>query len=198
MTQRVTVIYSPHPDDETLRLSGYASFAAARGDKLVLVAITDGGGTSLTTQWGWYSSAMMAHRRIEQSSSWTYLTNDLGEIIRLGIPDGYVSSNMATITAKVNELEALYSANSVEHYVAAHDDDAHPDHQAVVQAVRASNARVVRVSQEPGNHVGMKYLPASTGDAKDAYNAYRTIGWVSVPTLFDNLVAQGYASYITS
>lgn len=194
---RVTVIYSPHPDDETLRLSGYISYAAARGDKLILVAATDGGGTSLCQKWGWTSSNMMGHRKLEQSTAFSALTNGTGQIIRLGISDGNVRASMATITAKASELEALYAANGIEHYVAAKDNDVHDDHKAVVEAVRASDANIVRVSQEPGVKTGMRYAPADLADAKYAHGTYRLIGWVSVPTLFDALAAQNYESYIT-
>lgn len=194
--QRVTVIYAPHPDDETLRLTGYISFAAARGDKLILVAATDGGGTGLVRSWGWSAESMMAHRSIEQEMAWKRLTNGKGQVIRLNLTDGNVPAQAAAITAKANELEKMYAGN-IEHYVAARDNDAHADHRAVVQAVRDSNATIVRVSQEPGIRSGTKYIPSDKSDAIFAYNSYRTIGWPSVPTLFRNLQYQNYESYIT-
>jgi LmbE family N-acetylglucosaminyl deacetylase len=196
-TQRVTVIYAPHPDDETLRLSGYISYAASRGDKLILVAASDGGGTGLVHAWGWSPQGMEEHRRIEQENAWGALTNGKGTIIRLGLPDGNIPAYKAAITKQAQALEAQYGSANVEHYVAARDDDVHPDHRAVVQAVRDAHVRIVRVSHEPGYHGGTKYLPPNTGAAVYAYNSYRTIGWVSVPGLFNNLRNQGYASYIT-
>lgn len=194
--QRVTVIYSPHPDDETLRLSGYISFAAARGDKLILVAVTDGGGTSLVRAWGWTPEAMMGHRRLEQNIAWSALTKGRGEIIRLGLTDSGVATKSAVITAKANELQALYGP-TVEHYVAARDNDVLEDHRSVVKAVRASTAKIVRVSQEPGIHSGMRYSPPNVASAVSAHGAYRLVGWVSVPGLFRNLSAQRYESYVT-
>lgn len=38
---------SPHPDDETLRATAYVAMAVSRGDTVVLLAVTDGGGKAV-------------------------------------------------------------------------------------------------------------------------------------------------------
>lgn len=196
-----TIVYSPHPDDETLRLSAYVAFAAARGDRLVLVAVTDGGASNVATSWGWTPQMLQDHRKIEQAHAWDALTGTYGTIIRLGITDGSVPASTAKITAKARVLEALYAVlGPVEHYVAAKDNDAHADHRAVVAAVKAAGVPIVRVSSEPGTGGGTAYVPKTPADISavtKAHNAYRPIGWASVPTLFQNLKDQKFASYIS-
>lgn len=193
--QRTTIIYTPHPDDETLRLSGYASYAQARGDRLILVAVTDGGSTYLTQDWGWTPQMMMDHRIVEQTHAWSAVTKGLGQIIRLRITDGDVPNHTAQITAMAQQLDAQYGPN-VEHYVAADDSDYHPDHRATVAGVRAAGVLVIRTALDRGNHNGMVYYPSSVDDATLAYNAYHTIGWQSVPDSFKNLHDEGFSSYV--
>lgn len=197
MITRTTVVYAPHPDDEVLRLSSYISFAASRGDRLILVSVTDGGATGLVKEWGWASQMMMDHRSLEQLHAWDILTRGTGTIVNLGILDGTIPANKSIITATANSLETRYKTESIEHYVAARNDDIHPDHRAVAEAVKASSATVVRCSQEPGILVGSKYTPVRISDAIAAKNAYRAVGWESVNGLFETLESQGFASYIT-
>lgn len=188
---RTTIVYSPHPDDETLRLSGYVTFCAARGDRLILVAVTDGGSTGLIKEWGWTSPMMMAHRKLEQENAWTAASNGTGQIIRLGISDGSVSANVSVITAKAVELDKQYGPD-VEHYAACTDSDYHPDHKAVITGLRAAPVRVIRSSASPedASSGGNTYLPpAGLGEsnARLARDAYKAIGWRSVPDLFTTL-----------
>lgn len=196
-TQRVTVVYSPHPDDETLRLTGYVGTAVARGDHVILVAVTDGEATGLTRLWGFRHSQMADMRKAEQEHAWLWITKGRGTVVRLGIPDGEVTGHKAQITEVARELETVYKDRNVEHYVAAHATDASPDHRSTVAAVRDARPRVVRYSHEPGGtRAGARYLPPVAQDAKMAGNSYRLIGQVSVRRLFAAAADQGYASYI--
>ena len=148
---RTTVVYSPHPDDETLRLSAYISFAADRGDRMILVAITDGGASGVRAALGFAVPQLEAVRRAEQAASWSYLTRGKGEIIRLGLPDGGVTG--APITAVARSLEGP----GVEHYVAANAADYHRDHQATVAAVKNAGLAVVRAARPVGHTDGTLY-----------------------------------------
>lgn len=196
---QTTIVYSPHPDDETLRLSSYISFAEQRGDNLILVSVSGGGSSSIRDTFCWTSGMLIDHRVIEQKHAWSALTKGRGQIIHLNIPDGEVLASVKTITSLANDLEMKYSAaGPVEHYVAAKDDDVHSDHRAVVQGVRSSSAKIVRVSFEPGKVGGSVYKNTyNPSGTLAAYNAYRSIGHLSVPTLFQHLKNSGFSSYIT-
>lgn len=192
---RTTVIYTPHPDDETLRLTSYTLLCRERGDDLVLVAVTDGEGSAVRSRFGWTKTQLAQARRAEQAAAWSYLTGGRGEIIRLGLPDGGVYSRRGAVTAIARQMEAL--GPDVEHYVAARPDDHHTDHRAVAQAVAASGNRVVRYGQEPGLPGGTRNpLPSGTlWDARRAHGAYSEVGQTSTPALFAALEAANFQSY---
>lgn len=189
---RTTVVYSPHPDDDVLRLAAYVSFAADRGDRMILVAVTDGGASGVRTRLGFTVPQFEAVRRAEQAAAWSYLTHGEGEIIRLGLPDGGVTG--APITATARSLEGP----GVEHYVAANAADYHRDHQATVAAVKDAGVAVVRAARPVGYTGGTVYtVPADrVWDVARASAAYREVGWVSVSSSFADLASAGYVSRV--
>lgn len=200
---RTTVVYSPHPDDETLRLTAYALFAAnQRGDNMILVAVTDGGATGVRHRLGLTERQTEIARAAEQSAAWAYLTGGRGEVVRLGIKDGQVNtaSNRRRISDTARQFEQSIGSANVEHYVAAHPTDGHSDHLAVVRAVSESGARVVRYARAADQVGGTKYDVAASDrwSAGRATEVYKEIGQTSVPTEFDALRARNYGSYITS
>ena len=191
-TGRTTVVYSPHPDDDMLRLSAYINFAADRGDRMILVAVTDGGASGVRTALGFTVPQFEAVRRAEQAAAWSYLTRGKGEIIRLGLPDGGVTG--APITAVARSLEGP----GVEHYVAANAADYHRDHQATVAAAKNAGLATVRTARPVGATNGSLYTVPSSRlwDVARASAAYREVGWVSVPSSFANLAATNYSSRV--
>ena len=191
-TGRTTVVYSPHPDDDMLRLSAYINFAADRGDRMILVAVTDGGASGVRTALGFTVPQFEAVRRAEQAAAWSYLTRGKGEIIRLGLPDGGVTG--APITAVARSLEGP----GVEHYVAANAADYHRDHQATVAAAKNAGLATVRTARPVGATNGSLYTVPSSRlwDVARASAAYREVGWVSVPSSFANLAAANYSSRV--
>ncbi|TRW47539.1 PIG-L deacetylase family protein [Georgenia yuyongxinii] len=194
---RTTVIVSPHPDDETLRLTGYIRYAVERGDRLILVAVTDGGASAVRAQFGFTVGQLKAVRRAEQVAAWSYLT-DNGQVIRLGLEDGAVAGRKAAITARVKELAAQYGPTT-EFYVAALLDDDHPDHSATAEAVRDGGARVVRYSRGPvDDRPGSVYRPTSgyLWGAQRADAAYDEVGYASAGVGFVALEDSGYASVV--
>lgn len=195
---RTTVVVTPHPDDETLRLTGYIRVAAERGDRLILVAVTDGGASRVREQLGLTVGQLKAVRRAEQVASWSYLTDD-GEVIRLDIDDGAVAGRKAAVTARIKDLAVQYGATA-EFYVAARLDDAHPDHRATAEAVRDAGARVVRYARDPADPgAGAVYRPTSgyLWGAQRADQAYGEVGHVSAGASFSALREKGYASVVT-
>lgn len=189
---RTTVVYSPHPDDDVLRLAAYINFAADRGDRMILVAITDGGASGVRTKLGFTVQQLEAVRRAEQTAAWSYLTRGKGEIIRLNLPDGGVTS--APITAIARSLEG----SGVEHYVAANAADYHLDHKTTVSAVKNAHLAVVRAARPVGYTGGTLYTVPSNRmwDVSRASAAYREIGWTSVSSSFSALAASGYVSRV--
>lgn len=198
---RYTIVYAPHQDDETLRLTGYIrSIKALRPqEKYILVAVTDGEASGTRGSMGLSVSQFKAIRRAEQAAAWSYLTDD-GEVIRLGLPDGGVSGHKEKIAAVARELEARYGRGNVEHYAACRTDDYHADHRAVAEALRDAGLRVVRYSRQPGESGGTAYRPTAgyLWGAERAAEAYREAGQRSVPEYFRALRDSGYASHITS
>lgn len=188
---RVTVVWSPHPDDETLRLSSYTTYAQRRGDILILVAVTDGGASDVKDRFGISAETMMSMRRAEQDEAWSVLTNGTGRTLRLSLPDGAVTlSSVESSFDKVESVARLFN-RPIEHYVAATDKDVHPDHKAVALGVlkKASLTRdVVRFSMDPSlTGTAMTYLGSDQNVLEAAHQAYDQIGMYSVPALFEAL-----------
>lgn len=174
---RTTIIWTPHPDDETLRLAAYITMAANRGDQLVLVTVTDGEGSSACSPLTKEECAEA--RAVEQ----TLAVSHLGAmaILRLRMPDGGV--NFLKVEGACRALMAIYP--NAEHYTACRTDDAHPDHRAVANGVKSAGPLVVRQSYEPGTQGGWSVSPTNTAAVQAAYDVYQAgIGGESVPDLF--------------
>lgn len=169
-TVRTTLIVSPHPDDELLRGAGYINWAAHRGDRLILLAVTDGGATAMGRSEGLSRSAVEERRAAEQVGCWSALTYGKGEIVRAGLPDGALSHS-----AVRNAVQNVLARNpGAEVFVAAHQWDTTRDHQVVWQACRDSGAAVVRYMKDPtysGGGTGTHY-PTNLSAAQDALEAY--------------------------
>lgn len=194
---RTTVVYAPHPDDETLRLCSFVALCAARGDRLILVAVTDGEATGAAQTLGFTAAQVAGVRRAEQSGAWAALTGGAGSVIRLQLPDGEVVPAATRTLARA--LEFTYGPAEVEHYVAAHPDDRHPDHQAVAEGVASSGAAAVWYAYPTGtSDEGTAYVPGDLQAAVQAADeAFRPVGHVSVPRSFEALRASGYTNRVT-
>lgn len=188
---RVTVVWSPHPDDETLRLTSYTLAARDHGDVLILAAVTDGGASGVKDRLGITSQQMMNMRISEQTEAWYALTYGRGRIIRLGLPDGGVTGlGMRAAFDRVQKIAESYHA-PIEHYVAASLKDAHPDHRIVADTVyrKAAVAHAVcRFSLDPlQTGSGATYVSEYQLSAEGAHQAYDQIGIISVAPLFKAL-----------
>lgn len=215
---RTTIIWSPHPDDETLYTGAYVATAAARGDRLILVAVTDGGASGAKPS-NWTQADMMRVRVQEQTRAWDLLTFGKGEIIRMGLPDGSVYQASVQILAK--ELETAYSTNGdvVEHYAACNNGNfattdvryQAPDHRAVAAGVKAAAVRVLRMTKSPNDTTtgGTVYLPGdavTSGGAaygtqalaacQAAKDSYAYFGQKSVASMFNSLQSSGFRSRV--
>ncbi|WP_192796565.1 PIG-L deacetylase family protein [Serinicoccus kebangsaanensis] len=193
----MTYIVSPHPDDETLRLSGYVTWIRANDPhRLVLVAVGDGGGSKRARRMGWPPDYEKEYRRAEQAAAWSALTGGQGSILRLGMPDGnYAAKEVRDSLAPLVKPDA--------HFVlAAHPDDYHSDHLACVEGLRrlsAGGKMFARSPLSPGRHDDVRFDPPSQylPSAEVAAEFYRGFGHISVPPEFKALKASHYSSRVT-
>jgi LmbE family N-acetylglucosaminyl deacetylase len=193
---RTTIIWAPHPDDETLYLTGYIDTAINRGDRLLLVAVTDGGASGAKPA-SWTVGDLMMIRRSEQEAAWRNLTDGKGTVIRMGLSDGNVLQQSVTNLAA--SLEKIYLNESVEHYVGGSNlATQSEDHRRVANGVKAAGVRVVRGSKAPRDTTsgGTVYSPTDMVAAAAAHASYAAFGWTSVKPDFDALKASGYQSRI--
>lgn len=192
---RTTVVYSPHPDDETLYLAGYLTTVAARGHRLVLVAVEDGGSSAVRPP-GWSQEDVENVRVMEQTAAWGALTRGQAEIHRLRTPDA--TSAEGSVRAMAQGLERSY-AGRVEHYVAGNYSATQSSlHQAVANGVRGADVAVARFSLPPGESGGWTYSPPAdrVPDCELAWEIYRAFGHLSVGPLFALLRSSGFHSWI--
>ncbi len=193
--EAVTYVVSPHPDDETLRLAGYITRLRQRTQgRLVLVAMSDGGASSRARKMGWSPDYEREFRRAEQAAAWSALTGGTGEIIRVGLQDN-------TFTAEeVRDALVPLNKKRAQFYVAAHEEDYHPDHRAVAAGVRLLDPAHARFSLGPlMTGTGKIYRPSdSSVDAVSiAVAAYKNFGQLSVPEEFRALAKAGCRSRVT-
>lgn len=126
------VVVVPHPDDEALATGGLIAHHAAAGDRIAVVAVTDGEGAFGDGG----DRDLAAERRREQERSLAELGVDAADVIRLGLPDASVARHVPdlarTIAAFVDHRDVL---------VAPSPWDWHPDHEACGRAARAAAGR---------------------------------------------------------
>ncbi|MGB3858705.1 MAG: PIG-L family deacetylase [Ornithinimicrobium sp.] len=190
----VTYVVSPHPDDETLRLAGYVTRLRARTrGRLVLVAIGDGGASAVARSMGWSPGYEREFRRAEQAAAWSALTGGTGEIVRVGLQDNtYTAEEVRDALVPLNNKRARF-------IVAAHEQDYHSDHRAVVAGVRLLEPAYVRFALAPlMTGAGKVYKPSevSLDAASIAVAAYKNFGQRSVVEEFRALVDSGYQSRV--
>jgi LmbE family N-acetylglucosaminyl deacetylase len=187
-----TVIHAPHPDDETIRLAGYVTGAClARGDRLVLVAWTDGDGTYLVDKWGWTREKMARERAKEQEEAWRILTNGTGTVLRIGQRDGAVEQE--TVRAVSRLLSQVWPG--CEQYTACHPTDPHVDHREVAYGVREGALGVVRHGRYPDEGPGHVYR-ANLARARAA-GAALPIGYASAGHIVDRWYRADCQSVVT-
>lgn len=200
---RVTIIYAPHPDDETLYLGSYITVCRARGDKLILVAATDGGSSGAIAD-GWTPDDLCRIRIVEQESSWRNLTG-LGpeSIIRMGSIDSKDPGLRDKVHGLAEDLEAEYVAQGydVEHYAACNNGRSQGvDHDAVALGLRDSLVRVKRFANRCTETVGTIYKPpaAELARMQKADTCFEAFGHRSVASYWQALRDSGYTNRVVA
>lgn len=195
----VTYVVSPHPDDETIRLTGFVTWTRFKSPhSLVLVAIGDGGASAQARRMEWSPAYEQEYRRAEQAAAWSALTGGTGRMIRLGLMDW-----QHTPDAVHAALEPLVGPHA-RFVVAAHPDDYHADHLAVVEGVRRLATNRVRFAlsplMDPGPTEPKLYRPprAAADAVSIAVRSYHGAGQQSVRGEFKALTTAGYCSRLTA
>lgn len=165
---RLTVILSPHQDDEVIRLAPYITYATDRGDTIHLIQATDGAATSVGRRLGLDPATVTTWRNREQTHSWNWLTGGRGQITRLGLPDGAATWGPIYNATRAALLEGgpgseLYVATWHHDRPDSHREDKHVDHVACVLAARQL--------QEEGWVVRYAAHPTATPRGSFAYRA---------------------------
>ena len=195
---RTTIIHAPHPDDEFLYTGSYVSVAAARGDRLVLIAWTDGGSSGAIAD-AWTTDELCAIRRTEQEASWRALTGGRGIIRRMGCIDSKDPDLRSKVHGQAELLEAEFSElGDVEHYAACNNGQSQGvDHDAVALGLRDALVRVKRFANRYSSTKGTVYKPADLTVLQKADTAYEAFGHRSVASFFQGLRDSGYTNRIT-
>lgn len=190
---RTTVIYAPHPDDEFLYLGAYLQIASRRGDRMILVAATDGDASSARPH-GWTREELATARALEQTAAWRTLTGSV-TIERMGCRDSADPHLASKITEVARRYEREFGPDS-EHYAASNNGQGQgPDHDAVALGLRAANVRVARFANRYTSSYGTRYLPLEPNQMLAVAQSY-LFAPRSVPGFFSGLRAAGYPSHI--
>jgi LmbE family N-acetylglucosaminyl deacetylase len=195
--RRTTVVYAPHPDDETLRLAAVVTAARQRGDRLVLVAVTDGGASSLGPARGMSAAQVAGVRTAEQAAAWAALAGPDAPVVRLRWADGAVRA--AALPGVARALDARYGPDA-HHVAACHAGDGNRDHVAVAVGLAAAglgSLRCALAAPDIATGAGELVPQADPGAAQRADEAYAPFGHASVPGEFAALRDAGYASRVT-
>ena len=123
------IVVAAHPDDETLGFGATCAMLAARGVRVQVVSVTDGGAAHPTAV-PLERSRLEKVRRAELHRA----TRALGvpEPISLGLPDGQISEHEQRCTDLLTEM--LVGRPAGTWCAATWSGDGHPDHEAVGRA----------------------------------------------------------------
>ncbi len=116
------VVVAPHPDDEILGAGGSIALAAADGQPVIIISVTDGEKAPVAI------AELAAVRRAELEHALATL-GVTAEIHRLGVPDGRVRAHEATLA---DAIAAHIPPGAT--LLAPQIGDGHPDHDATGRA----------------------------------------------------------------
>ena len=121
------VVVAPHPDDEVLACGGLLQLLAAQGSEVLLVAVTDGGGSHPgSVLW---PKERLCRVRPEESRLAAGALGVAPSWLRLGLPDGGLAGRVQLLAAVLQDI--VRPGDTV---LTTWRFDGHPDHEACGQA----------------------------------------------------------------
>lgn len=133
------LVFSPHPDDETIACGGYIAQSEQRGAEVKIVLVTDGNKNGLQNL-----------RYSEFKTATSVLGVPLNNLIFLNYPDGKLAQQSQT------ELEKIFQ-NQIDSYhpdiiLYPHPNDTHQDHATISKIIEKI------LEQSPNKKISYKYL----------------------------------------
>lgn len=133
------LVFSPHPDDETIACGGYIAQSEQRGAEVKIVLVTDGNKHGLQNL-----------RYSEFKTATSILGVPVNNLIFLNYPDGKLTQQSQT------ELEKIFQ-NQIDSYhpdiiLYPHPSDTHKDHITIGKIVEKI------LEQSPNKKIAYKYL----------------------------------------
>jgi N-acetylglucosamine malate deacetylase 1 len=120
------LVFTPHPDDESIAIGGYIFSSRAAGAQVQVILATDGNHLGLRDQ------------RYQEFKNATGKLNILPDELQFwGYPDGKLSDHFNELEPQVEKEIELYKP---EYVIYPHPEDRHPDHATLGRAVEAALA----------------------------------------------------------
>jgi LmbE family N-acetylglucosaminyl deacetylase len=132
---RRAVVVAPHPDDEVLAVGGMLAMLARMQREVCVIAVTDGSASHRGSTL-WPHERLRRERPLESRRALQRL-GLRGDMVRLGLPDGEVSTRCDALT---DRLEALLRPGDA--VFTTWRMDGHPDHEATGHACAVASARI--------------------------------------------------------
>jgi LmbE family N-acetylglucosaminyl deacetylase len=126
------LVLAPHPDDDVLGCAGLMMRVAQRGGALIVVWLTDGGGSHGPLPPDQRAS-LVAQRRREALAGVAALLIVPTETCFLGLPDGALDAHREAAQHTLRAIVAKYAVRTV---VVTDCADDHPDHRAAFAIAR--------------------------------------------------------------
>lgn len=150
---RRLLVVAPHPDDEVIAAWGLMRRLLARGARVEVLVVTDGGASHPVSR-AWPQPRLVAERRCETRRALRFLGVTPDRVRFLNLPDGALSLHPDKLAETLSR--ALRHCPRPDLIVSPMPDDAHADHRAVAAALATVPRR--------GEHrLGYRVWPAGAG-----------------------------------
>jgi len=149
------LVFSPHPDDETIAAAGFIYDSIQRGAEIKIVLVTDG------------NKHHLKDRRYEEFRQATSILGVSPEnLLFLNYPDGQLKEeNQADLTAKLQEIIDQYEP---QYIIYPSSRDSHPDHATTGRLVE----NILKNNQKTTAYAYLVHCRHWPQPKKRAYNLY--------------------------
>ena len=130
-----TIVFAPHPDDESLGCGGMIAIKRALGQEIRVIFVTDGAFSTDTSR----KTAIAFQRQQEATQALAELGVDRQCITFLNYPDGALHELLPPEQAQlIREFQTILAPYSQVEVFVPHHHDRHPDHEATYHLVKAA------------------------------------------------------------